>query len=218
MASIDEFYERGCDKIDASCVNAFIDLALDPADPSVLVLDSSWDKVELDLEPAVKNAETVTELHLAPETSDTKTALAFHREDGEVDCIEGDDLSRIISMTLLKDVDQTTEIGDGDVYMYDDTTNTFKPYDLKTFVENTTQAIQTINNQIVAINAALTDLDNRVTIIEEKLTPPSDAPSNVKVTFGNINLYSDSGNTGAKTSGLYTHTLATNVNNDEFFA
>lgn len=215
---VEDFYKKDCDKIDAHCVNAYFDLSLDPADPSTLIFDNSWGTIELDLTPAVKNAETVTELHLAPENSDVKTALAYHREDGEVDCIEGDDLSRIISMTLLKDVDQTTEITDGDVYIYNEETNKFEPYDLKTTINNINSAITTLQNQVESLDLALSQLTQRVTHLEELLTPPADAPSNIKVTWGNINLYSDNTNANLKTSGLYTHLLSENRTNDEYFA
>ena len=68
---------------------------------------------------------------------------------------------------------------------------------------------------------------NRINAIELKLTPPADAPENVKVVFGNINEYSDpnvviSEGSGTvttldKTHGLYTHTLASNAYGDEIF-
>ena len=116
-------------------------------------------------------------------------------------------------MQYLKDVDQTTPPGDGDVYIYDGTDNIFKPFNLKQFVED-------VNNFITNTNAAIQNINN-------KLTPPDDAPDNVEIVFGNINLYSDPNvviNEGSgtvttldKNHGLYTHLLAQNKFGDEIF-
>ena len=92
MTSKDSYYQKECNKVDASCVNAYQKLKLDDQDPSKLILESSWDDTEVDLEPAVKNAETLTHLHLSPES--TPEALQYDPERGEPDCIHGDDLSR----------------------------------------------------------------------------------------------------------------------------
>ena len=104
--------------------------------------------------------------------------------------------------------------------MYNSETNLFEPYDLKTTITN-------INTAIQNINATLSNHENRIHQIELKLTPPADAPDNVKVVFGNINDYSDpnvviSEGSGTvttldKTHGLYSHTLASNAYGDEIF-
>lgn len=200
-----------CDKIDADCINAYFEYKLDPDNPTGLCIHTSWGGDCLDLISIVKAGETVTTLYLSPE--EDPNCLVFEREDGEKDCIHGDDLSRIISMQYLKDVDQTTPPSDGIVYMYNETTKMFEPYDLKHFISETNLAIQNINNQI-----------NRILAI---LTPPDDAPNNVTLCWGNINEYSDpavvisegsgSVTTLDKTHGLYTHVLRDNKYGDEIF-
>ena len=114
MTSIDEFYRKECEKIDASDVNAYLELRLDDQDPTKLILDSSWGETSVNLTDAVKAAETVTHLSLVPDC-DEPTSLQYDPERGDPDCITGDDLSRIISMTKLKDVDQNTPPTNGDV-------------------------------------------------------------------------------------------------------
>lgn len=216
MTCLEEFNQTPCDKIDAKCVNAYVTPELDPLDPTRLLIDSSWGTEGVDLTPAVKAAETVTTLKLAP--TDTPLYLQFDREDGEHDCIYGDDLSRIISMTLLKDVDQDNVIEDGGVYMYDGDTNTFKPFDLQTFVNNTNARITVLEGAVSNLQTAVNNLTTMVNAHELKLTPPAGSPDNVKVAFGNINLYSDNSNSQLRTSGLYTHDLSTTIPNDEYFA
>ena len=207
---------KECDKMDACLVNAYTNIALDPANPTGIILDTSWNTIKLDLKSIVKAGETITHMELVPD--DNPTAIRYTRENGEIDCITGDELSRIISLRLLKDVDQSKSLMEGATYVYNSQTNLFEPYDVVT-------AINDLNTYLGRLQAAITNLQNqinaidgRVTTLETKLTPPSDAPSNVKVAFGNINLYSDNTNTNLKTSGLYTHTLATDVVNDEYFS
>lgn len=220
-----------CDKIDAAMINAFVDFHFDPESETGLCLESSWGGGCLDLTDIVKAAETCTSLYLSPE--DDPNCLVYN---GECDdfCIHGDDLSRIISMSKLKDVDQGSGPSDGDVYMYDGATNTFKTFDLKTALGNINTTLQNLNatinnlsNRLTAVEGDITSLKNRVTAIEAKLTPPEDAPSDAKVVFGNINLYSDPNvvideSTGTPTSlnknrGLYTHLLSENKMADEVF-
>lgn len=204
-----------CDKIDAACIDAFAELTLVD---SVLCLKTSWGEYCEDLAPVVKDNETCTTLYLSPE--ENPNCLVYEPECGDNICIHGDELSRIISMQYLKDVTQEIAPSDGIVYMYNETTSLFEPYDLKTTITNINTAIQNINQ-------AITNLQNRVTAIELKLTPPADAPDNVKVVFGNINDYSDpnvvisegSGTVTSldKTHGLYTHLLSDNAYGDEIF-
>ena len=207
-----------CDKIDPLCIDAYFDYKLDPDNPTGLCIHTPWGGDCLDLESIVKAGETLTTLYLSPE--EDPNCLIYEPERGDNICIHGDDLSRIISMQYLKDVSQTTPPSDGIVYMYNETTNLFEPYDLKTTISN-------INTAIQNINATLSNHENRLHAIELKLTPPADAPDNVKVVFGNINEYSDpnvviSEGSGTvttldKTHGLYTHTLASNAYGDEIF-
>ena len=119
MTDIDEYYSKGCPKIDAKAINAFHELSLGDQKPEELTLTTSWDETTVDLTPAVRAAETTTHLHLSPDSgTEAPTALQYDGEHGSVDCIEGDDLSSIISLSLLKDVDQDTPISNGDILMY----------------------------------------------------------------------------------------------------
>lgn len=208
-----------CDKIDSQCIDAFSSLTLD--EEGILCVETSWDKQCIDLAQAVKDYESCTSLYLSPE--ENPNCLVYEKEErcGDNDCIHGDDLSRIISMQYLKDVAQTgEEPEDGIVYMYNEETHLFEPYDLKTTITNINTAIQNIQQ-------TLANHESRLQVIEQKLTPPADAPANVKVVFGNINDYSDPNvviNEGSgtvttldKTHGLYTHLLADNAYGDEIF-
>ena len=202
-----------CDKIDPNCIDAYANLTLDGG---ILCLQTSWGGDCIDLEPVVHEFETCTTLYLSPE--EDPNCLAYEGE-CENYCIHGDDLSHIISMQYLKDVDQTQTISGGDVYMYNSTTELFEPFDLTTALSNINTLIQNINN-------AITNLQNRVTIIENLLTPPANAPNTAKLAWGTINLYSDhnavvnasgEATTLDKTHGLYTHDLNINAAEDELF-
>lgn len=221
MSTIYDFNRiEDCDKIDPLCIDAFTEFELDPENDTGICLHTSWGGACLDLSDLVKNAESCTTLYLSPD--ENPNCLVYEPEEkcGDNICIHGDDLSRIISMQYLKDVSQTTPPSDGIVYMYNSETGMFEPYDLKTTIGN-------INAAINNINATLSNHGNRISAIELKLTPPADAPENVKVVFGNINEYSDpnvviSEGSGTvttldKTHGLYTHTLASNAYGDEIF-
>lgn len=221
MSTIADFNRiDDCDKIDPLCIDAYTDFDFDPDSDTGICLHTPWGGNCLDLTEIVKNAESCTTLYLSPE--EDPNCLVYEPEEkcGDNICIHGDDLSRIISMQYLKDVTQETPPSDGIVYMYNSETNLFEPYDLKTTITN-------INTAIQNINATLSNHENRIHQIELKLTPPADAPSDVKVVFGNINEYSDpnvviSEGSGTvttldKTHGLYTHTLASNAYGDEIF-
>lgn len=220
MSTINDFNKiEDCDKLDPLCIDAFSSLTLD--EEGILCVETSWDKQCIDLAQAVKDYESCTSLYLSPE--ENPNCLVYEKEErcGDNDCIDGDDLSRIISMQYLKDVAQTgEEPEDGIVYMYNEETHLFEPYDLKTTITNINTAIQNIQQ-------TLANHESRLQVIEQKLTPPADAPANVKVVFGNINDYSDPNvviNEGSgtvttldKTHGLYTHLLADNAYGDEIF-
>lgn len=221
MSTISDFNRiEDCNKIDPLCINAYTDFELDPDSDTGLCLHTPWGGDCLDLTTIVKAAESCTTLYLSPD--ENPNCLVYEPEEkcGDNICIHGDDLSRIISMQYLKDVDQTTPPSDGIVYMYNSQTNLFEPYDLKTTVNN-------INSAISNINAAITNLGNRLSIIEAMLTPPAGAPDNVRVVFGNINDYSDpnvviSEGSGTVTTldknhGLYSHALASDAYGDEIF-
>ena len=209
MTIIDGFYNKECNKIDALCVNAYLDMYLSEEDPTHLILESSWGKDETDLTPAVKAAETLTYLKLSP--ANNPEYLEYDGEDGIPQCIHGDDLSRIISMTKLKDVDQSTTISGGDVYMYDSTTNTFKPFNLQSFVDNT-------NNAITNLTAQVRNLQNTVSALQALLTKPAGIPDDAVIAWGNRNVYGDYTNTNKRDHGIFTHSTATTLADDQYFA
>lgn len=211
MSNIDDFYRKECEKIDSNCIDAYTDFHLDADNPAGLCLDTSWGGDCLDLTSIVKAAETVTTLHLTPE--ENPTCLQFEREDGQSDCIHGDDLSRIISMTKLKDVDQVTAPVNGDVYMYNN--GKFYTFNLQQYMDDTAQIIANMQ-------AAIRQLQ----VLLNYWQVPEDLPANAKIMLGNINLYSDTNavinNDGTvqslnKNNGIYGHDLDVDRTQDEIF-
>ena len=211
MTNIDEFYHKDCEKIDANCINAYVDYHLDEEDPAGLCVNTSWGGNCLDLTSIVKAAETVTSLELTP--TENPTCLTFNREDGQADCIHGDDLSRIISMTKLKDVDQTTPPVNGDVYIYKN--GKFYTFNLQQYMDDTAN---TINNMQAAIR--------QLQVLLNYWQVPEGLPSNAKIMLGNINLYSDTNaainSNGTvqslnKNNGIYGHDLDIDRAQDEIF-
>lgn len=217
--NVDSLYKIDCNKINGECVDAYIDLSLDPSDPSVLILDHTWGHTELDLTPAVKDAETLTYLSIDNDPNGIPTYLRYDDEHGEATCIDGKDLSRIIYMQSLKDVDQSENPpADGIVYWYDGDKNLFVQFDLKAWKNQVDTKIANLEQQVADL-IAITNEHTR------KLTPPSDAPDNVSVAFGTINLYSSCDYTGSgnptmadKQHGLYTHKLSETWIDDEIFS
>ena len=211
MTNIDEFYHKDCEKIDANCVNAYVDYHLDEENPAGLCVNTSWGGDCLDLTSIVKAAETVTSLELTP--TENPTCLTFNREDGQADCIHGDDLSRIISMTKLKDVDQTTPPVNGDVYIYNN--GKFYTFNLQQYMDDTAN---TINNMQAAIR--------QLQVLLNYWQVPEGLPANAKIMLGNINLYSDTNaainSNGTvqslnKNNGIYGHDLDIDRAQDEIF-
>ena len=211
MTNIDEFYHKDCEKIDANCINAYVDYHLDEENPAGLCVNTSWGGDCLDLTSIVKAAETVTSLELTP--ADNPTCLTFNREDGQADCIHGDDLSRIISMTKLKDVDQTTAPVNGDVYIYKN--GKFYTFNLQQYMDDTAN---TINNMQAAIR--------QLQVLLNYWQVPEGLPENAKIVLGTLNLYGDttavidsSGTATAldKSHGLYSHDLDIDRHDDLVF-
>lgn len=211
MSNIDDFYHKECEKIDPNCIDAYTDFHLDEDNPAGLCIETSWGGDCLDLTSIVKAAETVTSLELTP--SNGPTCLSFNREDGQADCIHGDDLSRIISMTKLKDVDQSTAPANGDVYMYNN--GKWYTFNLQQYMDNTAQ---TISNMQAAIR--------QLQVLLQYWQVPEGAPADAKIMLGNINLYSDTGavinssgvaTTLDKSHGIYGHDLDVDKAQDEIF-
>lgn len=210
MTSISDFNQIDkCDMISPDCIDA--EMRLEQSGDTTICMYTSWGDACVDLEEIVKNAETCTTLYLSPD--ENPNCLVYEPECGDNICITGDELSRIISMTKLKDVDQSVTFANGDVLVYDGTSHTFKTYNLGNFLTN--------------YDTTMNNLNNRITQILNKLTPPADAPNNVSVVFGNINSYADPNvviNEGSgtvttlnKNHGLYTHTLSTDAFGDQIF-
>lgn len=195
MSTITDFNRiDDCDKIDPLCVDAYVDFNFDPTNDTGICLHAPWGGACLDLEDIVKAAETCTTLYLSPE--EDPNCLVYEPECGDNICIHGDDLSRIISMQYLKDVTQETPISDGDVYIYNAETGKFEPYELKETIKNIKLTLQNIQQ-------TLDNHENRLRLIEEKLTPPPNTPSDARVLFGNINILSDY-NASVNSSGVAT--------------
>lgn len=213
---------KECDKMDACLVNAYTNIALDPANPTGIILDTSWNTIKLDLKSIVKAGETITHMELVPE--DNPTAIRYTRESGEIDCITGDELSRIVSMQLLKDVDQNQALENGDVYVYNSNTALFEPYgvvtainDINTYLGRLQASITNLQNQINGLSTRLTTLENTVSDITG-IIPFWPSDKTTKVARGQINLISDPTNTNDKTYGLFTHDKNTDQFADEYFS
>jgi hypothetical protein len=211
MSNIDDFYRKECEKIDPNCIDAYMDYHLDEENPTGLCIETPWGGECLDLTSIVKAGETVTTLHLTPDVD--PNCLQFEREDGQSDCIHGDDLSRIISMTKLKDVDQSSPLVNGGVYMYNN--GKFYMFNLQQYIDNTAQ---TISN----MQAAITQLQQLLNYWQV----PEGLPNDAKIMLGNINLYSDTAavinssgvaTTLDKSHGIYGHDLDTDKAQDEIF-
>lgn len=200
-------YEE-CDKLDPHWIDAYTELKLDPENPTGLILDTSWGESKVDLTSIVKAAETVTHLDLAPEGN--PTVLRYKNEAGDYECISGDDLSRIISMQLLKDVSQANPPANGDVYIYNSNTQMFEPYNISSVITNINNLLTNLQNQIYNLDGRITDIENLIyNYPQDKVT---------KIPRGDINLYSDYTNTNSKAHGFFTHDPNTDVANDEYFS
>lgn len=233
---IEQFNIKDCEKIDALCVNAYTTLLLDPENPTGVILDTSWGQVKVDLKSIVKAGETVTHLYLAP--VENPEGLCYEKEDGTTDYIPGDELSRIISMRLLKDVDQTVAPVSGDVYMYNENDGLFHTYNLQTFIDVTNQHLTNIDatlanhqQQINQLGTRVTNLENRMTAAENRITAVENRVSDIegliynyptdkttKIPRGNVNVYGDIGNTGNHSNGIFTHNPNSNITNDLYFS
>lgn len=205
MTSVDEFPNTNpCQKLDPWCIDAYFDLQLTPSDSTILTLDNSWGPTSVDLEPAIKAGETITHLLL------TDSALQYNREDygrsgaenGGVDCINGDNLSKIISMKYLKDVGGNAPVN-GDVYMFNTAADKFQPYNLQTFIDQTNSALATLNTQVGELQAGLTaanaridavieDYNTKVNNLQTQITANQNAISALQTAFNNYQTATNS--------------------------
>ena len=199
---------RECDKIPGVDVAAYAEIVLDPENPTGIALDSTWGYNRLDLESVVKAGETVTHLELAP--TNNPTVLRYFKEDGDIDCVPGDELSRIISMQLLKDVNQSQPIINGAVYVYNETTGKFEPFEIVSTIADINLVLNRLNAEITAIKNRISDIENLI------YNYPADKTT--KIPRGDVNLYSDYTNTNSKAHGFFTHDPSTDVANDEYFS
>lgn len=211
----DFFQEEECQKTDARTINAKLELKLDPLNKTGFILENPWGDTGLDIKKLIKAGETVTHLELAPAIS--PSVLRYEREDGKVDCITGDEFSHIISMRLLKDVDQETKLAQGDVYIYG-ADEKFHPFQLGAVLKEYRQTIERHNATVLRLDGEIAELRAEVEKLKELLKKPDNTPDNAKLAWGNINVYGDISNTGLKTSGIYTHDVNSNITNDMSFS
>lgn len=231
---MNEIFNDPCKKFDAHCIDAFFELKLDPFSLTDLTLDNSWAETTVDLTPAIKAGETITHLLL------TDSALQFNREDygregaadDGVDCVTGDELSRILSLQLLKDVKQPAGLSDGDVFMWNANSQLFETFDLQGFVDSTNSALTNLTERVATLEADLQKLttsfnqlagsvnqrldanDQALSDIGIAIARPSWAPADASLVWGNINnMYAVT----PTTVGLYSHNPATNKTGDERF-
>lgn len=220
MTDISELYNDPCKKLDALCVDAYFYLSLDEFKPTDLVLDTSWGETVVDLTPAIKAGETITNLLL------TDTALQFNREDygrdgaenDGVDCINGDDLSHIISMKYLKDVAQPPALTNGDVYMWNDNSKLFETFNLQDFVNTTNSRLSSLENRMTNIenklDAFIAQTNQTLSNILKTIARPAGIPEDTVIAWGNRNYYTDYTNTDKRTTGIFTHSTAQTLAND----
>lgn len=220
MTDISELYNDPCKKIDPWCVDAYFDLSLDEFKPTDLVLDTSWGETVVDLTPAIKAGETITNLLL------TDTALQFNREDygrdgaenDGVDCINGDDLSHIISMKYLKDVAQPSNLTNGDVYMWNDNSKLFEVFNLQNFVNSTNNRLSSLENRMTNVenklDAFIAQTNQTLSNILKTIARPAGIPEDTVIAWGNRNYYTDYTNTDKRTTGIFTHSTAQTLAND----
>lgn len=218
MLNSTQFQTADCPKIDALDVAASFELSLDEVNPAMLHLDTSWGCTSVDLTPAVQASETITHLFLAPSVN--PTSLQYNREDfgrenaedNGIDCITGDELSRIISMRLLKDVSQLSQIADGMVYMWNGINSLFEPYDLQSFVNETnttleqhTSSITQLQGDVTAIKNSLELLTRRVTALETRMTTAETNIQNLqqRMTTAETNIQNNSNRISAIENAIY---------------
>ncbi len=217
-----------CNKTDAECIDAYSSLTIDG---TKITSSTSWGNSTIDIKDAVVDGQALTSMYLSP--GDNPNCLVYEPEYGDNECINGNDLSKIISMRELKDVDRTTAIGNRNVYLYDTETQKFIPYDLGSVIDSINSTIQNLSESITDINGRLSEygstissLASRITAIETTLTKPYGVPSSASVVWGNVNVYSDTNATvnasGVatsldKTHGLYSHNVSNDAYGDELF-
>lgn len=215
LTNVDYFNRRDCEKIDAKCVNAYVDFHLDKDNPTGICLDTSWGGDCLDLKDVIKAGETCTSLYLSP--VDDPNCLVYEGE-CENFCITGDELSRIISMSKLKDVDQESAPQKGDVYIYGED-GKFHTFNIQQYIDNQDIIINNMQAEINSLKNKLNEMYNRWLL-------PEGVPDDAKIVLGNINIYSDtgaaidgSGNVTAldKSHGVYGHKLTEDRLDDEIF-
>lgn len=235
-----DFIRKDCEKIDGALdVKAYMNLILDPDIATGIILENSWGDTGVDLLPVVKAGETDTKLSLGPATADDTRTWNYLQYDSErsLYCIAGDDLSRIISMKYLKDVDQITAPVNGDIYMFNGTL--FYTFNLRSYmntinetiadhedrivtlegnVQNLQSTVSNMQQAINQLNNTVQNLTNRIQQLETQLTKPEGVPNDAVVAWGNRNIYSDYTNTNLKTHGIFTHSTATTLADDMYFA
>lgn len=216
-------------KIPAVCVDAFVKLVTQEDypgrifDPTTIYLESAWGNSEVNIADMIKYGETDTVLHL-----DLDCGSLIYDAEKHQDCINGDDLSRIISLTKLADVKQEVNWTNGDTVLYDN--GVFKPFNLTAafaaidsrfsqineLIEQLQDAINSINNRFDVlenkVDNFIAQTNNRLSVIERLLVKPEGIPEDSVIAWGNINDYGID-----KTHGLYTHNPSAEITGDQWF-
>lgn len=230
MSTVNDFNRiEDCNKIDAQCVDAYNELSIDG---TTITSKTSWGEESVDIKDAISDNQTLTKLSLSPE--DLPNCLVYEPEYGENNCITGDELSRIVSLTKLKDVSDTISIANGDTYVYNGVVQKFEPFALLTVLNNALTAIENLDAGVASLQNGIAILQNRLFNLENTvaghttlLTKPTGTPNGAGVVWGNINVYADTNavvdlngvpTSLDKTHGLYTHDTSINAYGDELFS
>lgn len=176
-----------CCKIDAADIDAYFNLYLDEENLSHLWYDTPWGKDFVDLKPALEAAMVAGRLELYPE--DNPTSLRYVKG-GAYDDILGQDLSRIVWMQYLKDTDQSKKPADGEVYMFNATTELFELFNLTSVLADFDARIKALDARVTAleinyqgfedtlagIESTLDDFEARIKALEEGGVTPGPEP------------------------------------------
>lgn len=200
----DIIHYNPCCKIDAADIDAWFGLYLDEDNLSHLWYDTPWGKDYVDLKPALEAAMVAGKLELYPEQNPNSLRYV---KGSAYDEILGEDLSRIVWMRHLKDVEQGEKLTDGDVYMYDATTELFRAFNLTSVLNAFDSRIndldarvsaleinyQSFNSLLEGIESTLADFEARIKTLEEGgIIPPSPGPEPEITPYGFL-IYNDNG-------------------------
>lgn len=206
------------------------------APTSVQLVDSIGNQI-FDLLPIVQAGETDTSIALLTDTRRIRYyPEIWTRTQGAEGCYYDiciPDIAALIDLNELRNVVDTTTIANGDTIVYNTTTQQYEMFNLY-------DAIQNLQDQIDAGGGSTSDLEERVTTLENKIIEQNQkiaqltelvgayesrisaienaiynwsTDKNTKIPRGNINITS-----GGKNSGNGIYTRATDTNEDLNFS